>query len=185
MRYTLLSCFLLILSNLTVSGQSGPQSIRDSYDFPVPPETDISLFYLQRSQNANTIQYDVNLNGKGRIDSSEPIKVYWLRYETTGHKKDLKWVERKWAYGIKSKKLNTDTYEVKLVAYDKRPILVHQDLSGEVEAKMKINGKMVRFKSIFIDMIENGMFPKIKTIELFGEDPYTKEAVYEKFKPKD
>ncbi len=181
--------FLFILINPifcpSILCQNGSGSIRDSYNFPTPPQNEVSLFYLQRSQNANTIQYDINLAEDGKIDSDDPVEVYWLRYETTGHKKDLKWLERIMAYGVKSRKLSPDAFEVKMVAYDKRPILVHQDYSGEVDAKMKINGKMVRFKSIFIDMIERGWFPTIKTIELFGEDLETGEQVYERFSPKD
>jgi len=48
---------------------------------------------------------------------------------------------------------------------------------------MKIMGKTVRFKSIFIDMVENGWFPTIKSIELFGQDLETGEEVYERFNP--
>ena len=53
-------------------------------DYPVPPTSDKHLFYLQRSTNANTVVYDANFSGSGRLDHFRPVTVYWLRYHTTG-----------------------------------------------------------------------------------------------------
>ncbi|MEQ9423824.1 MAG: DUF4833 domain-containing protein [Cyclobacteriaceae bacterium] len=185
MRFLFTILVISLLNCHPINSQNGSVSIKASYKFPTPPESEKSLFYLQRSQNSNTIQYDINLDSEGKIDEDDPVEVYWLRYNTTGEKRDLKWMERKMAYGVKTKRLSESAYQVKMVAYDERPILVHQKSNGEVIAKIKINGQMVKFKSIFIDMIEGGWIPTIKTIELFGEDLATGKPVYEKFKPKD
>lgn len=181
-QFLLFFVFLLPI-NFLISQSDDPKTIREQYGFPTPPETEKSLFFLQRSQNANTIQYDINLETDGSINSDDPIDVYWLRYNGNGERRDLKWVERKMAFGVRHKQLGNGVFEIKMIAYDDRRIIVHQNSEGEIDAKMKINGRTVRFKNIFIDMVENGWFPTIKSIELFGQDLQTGEKVYERFNP--
>ena len=181
-QFLLLIVFFLPLDFLA-SQSDDPITIRARYGFPTPPETETSLFYLQRSQNANTIQYDIKLEKDGTINLDDPIDVYWLRYNGKGERRALKWIERNMAYGIRHKQLNKGVFEIEMIAYDDRPILVYQNSNGEIDTKMKINGKTVRFRSIFIDMVENGWFPTIKSIELFGQDLQTGEEVYERFNP--
>ena len=54
--------------------------------FPVPVNIKNQLFYLQRTTNTNTVVYALNINAKGVLDESTPVKVFWIRYPE-GHAK--------------------------------------------------------------------------------------------------
>ena len=40
--------------------------------------TNQSLFVIERSKNANVVQYDARLTADGVLDPKEPVKVYWI-----------------------------------------------------------------------------------------------------------
>lgn len=160
-----------------------PKTIKEQYNYPVPPEDNKNLFYIQRSPNANLIQYEIKIDDKGQIDEEEPIDVYWIRYNTHGGRRELKWYERKLAYGVKTSKLDDHTWKVNLVSYKKRSLYVVKNEDGTYQANMEINGKISKFSSVFVDVKENTFFPKIGSIEIFGEDLETGQEVYERFVP--
>ena len=54
--------------------------------YPTPPASSERLFYVQRTPNANTIVYDLNLNSDGKLNAEQPVKVYWLKYAEKGQK---------------------------------------------------------------------------------------------------
>ena len=58
------------------------------------------LFRIERSKNANVVQYDARLRDDGSLDRDDPIDAYWLRLASTGERKELKWLARKAAYGF-------------------------------------------------------------------------------------
>src|SRR5690242_19851463 len=70
-------------------------------DFPVPPYSKKSLFYIHRSPNPNTVIYEANLTSKNTIDVNDPVKVYWIRYGEKGQLRDLNYIEKTFAYGLK------------------------------------------------------------------------------------
>lgn len=160
-----------------------PKTVKEQYDYPVPPASERNLFYIQRSPNANLIQYEINLTENGKIDEKEPIDVFWLRYNSHGGRRELKWYERKLAYGVKTSKLDERTWEVNLVSYKKRKLYVVMNDDGTYQANMEINGKISKFSSVFVDVLENTFFPTIGSIEIFGEDLETGDEVYERFVP--
>ena len=41
--------------------------------FPTPADSDIRLFYIQRSSNINTILYDANLGADKKLDPENPV----------------------------------------------------------------------------------------------------------------
>lgn len=145
--------------------------------FPKPPLTKNTLFYLQRTPNANTILYDLNVNNKGELDKENPIHVYWIRYTEPGHpKKDLNYIQRKFAYGVKVKKLSGDEWDIRLVAYDKVKLTLKKDQNGQYKVFTNINKKEAVFDKSYIRIDEGGSFwkPNVKYIEIFGHDSQTK-----------
>ena len=162
-------------------------SIQISYgqdNYPTPPENRNSLFYIQRSGNTNTIVYDAHVDAKNQIESSNPITVYWRRYDETGQIKALNFIERKFAYGISTKKLpNPNEYEFHLVSYAKKKMRLAMDQNGHPIALMYINGQAAILKKVFIKMDPGNMLsftPDIKYVELFGKDPNNGKSIYEK-----
>jgi len=66
------------------------------------PETR-HLFKIERSKNANIVQYDVQVTPDGKLYQQEPIIAYWIRLTEDGRKRELTFFQRKWSYGFKTK----------------------------------------------------------------------------------
>ena len=154
-------------------------------DYPVPPTSDKHLFYLQRSTNANTVVYDANFSGSGRLDHFRPVTVYWLRYHTNGEKRALNFFERNLAYGVESEAAGDSKggYLVNLVSLKTRIFRVLRDNAGKVQATMKIGGRLARLCSIYVNVTGGGLFPDVHYIDIYGTDLETGKPVYERYKP--
>lgn len=149
--------------------------------YPIPPKTEVRLFYIQRNHNSNTIVYDANFDSKGQLISTKPIDVYWLRYDEDGRRMELRALEKKFAYGVKHKKLDSSgQYEIELTAYDKRKLLLKQVADNKAIAYIKINGKLSILDHLYIVADNSSWWPKVKYIELFGRDEKTGQRSYEK-----
>ena len=88
--------FLLLMgfmATLTVAAQD---------KFPVPTGNPNQLFYLQRTANTNTIICELNYTNNNVLNAEEPVHVFWLRYTDKGQKEELNFIQKKFAYGIKS-----------------------------------------------------------------------------------
>ena len=107
MRFLKIFCLLIFTSITALAADGGKKSSADSLkrpvNYPKPPVTAERLFYVQRSQNTNTIVYDVNIDKNGKPNADEPVKVYWIRYADKGQQADLSYIQRKFAYGVNSK----------------------------------------------------------------------------------
>ena len=154
--------------------------------FPVPPQNEHSLFYVQRSKNTNSIIYETNPLPDGSLDPLDPIKIYWIRYATDGSKDELNYIQRKYAYGldVATVKGRPGQYVLNFVSYSKMKIYLLKDASSHYKAYSTINGKLAELKRIFVSL--NGgtfWFPKITDVEISGKDPATQKLVTEHFIP--
>ena len=150
--------------------------------FPIPPADKKMMFYLQRTPNKNTIVYELNYGSDGRLDSEEPIHVYWIRYTEPGNpKKELNFIQRKFAYGVKVKKESADSWDIRLVSYDKIALQLKKGADGKYNIFTNINNKQNIFTKAFIK-IEGGTFwfPNVVYIELSGIDVETGKPVSQK-----
>lgn len=142
------------------------------------------LFRIERSKNANIVQYDVQLTQEGEFYHEAPIIAYWIRLAKDGRRKELKWIQRRYAYGFEAKydaKGNFVTME--MVADIGRKIKVYE-IDGEYRAETLIDGHPAFIERIYIKSIPGAIFPKVEYIEFFGKDIETSECRYEKYKPK-
>ena len=87
------------------------------------------------------------------------------------------------AYGYKSVKISDKLFEIKLKAFDKRPINLLIDNKGKIKAQIKIQGKQALLHHLFIKATDKGLATTVQYIELFGTDIYTKTEIYEKIIP--
>ena len=152
--------------------------------YPTPPESVNRLFYVQRSPNSNTIIYELNNEGRGKLDPENPIHVYWLRYADKGQKEELNYIQRKFAYGLITKPLNNDQYEIRFVSYKKFPLTLMKTDDGKYHIFATIEQKQIILNRIFIK-IEGGSFwlPNVVYVELKGADPSTGREITTRFKP--
>lgn len=160
--------------------QSNPSTIK----FPTPKGIRNQLFYLQRDPNTNTLIYELNLDTKGQIVANEPVKVYWMRYHDNGEKKDLNYIQRKFAYGIESKALSNNQYQLNFVSYKKFPMyLMKSETDNKYHIYVMANNKKMLLEKVFV-RIEGGTFwvPNIKYVELKGKNLKSEAAIIERIK---
>ncbi|MFY7651281.1 MAG: DUF4833 domain-containing protein [Chitinophagaceae bacterium] len=154
--------------------------------FPVPPTTAISLFYLQRTTNTNTIVVDLNLDKNGEPNDEDPVHVYWIRYPEGGVKKELNYIQRVFAYGIKSTKLSDGSFEMHFVSSRKRNLFLAKDnRDGKYHVYTAINGKRAILKRIFVKINSGGTFwkPNVEYIEFKGIDPNSSKEIIDRIQP--
>lgn len=113
--------WFFVVSVLMCSNGLFAQAGSPADTFPVPNRDFYQLFYLQRQPNSNTIVADLNVKN-GKVDSENPVHIYWLRYAEQGQKAELNWIQRTFAYGIQAKKIDEGNYKFNFVSYKKSEI---------------------------------------------------------------
>lgn len=171
-----LPVLLLLLFALRLSAQ-------ETSAYPVPTGNPMQLFYLQRTPNANTIVYELNYKD-GLLNEESPVHVFWIRYDEQGQSAELSFIQRKFAYGITTKKLAQDQYELHFVSYRKLGMQLVKTKKDAYQVLVPVNGKQVVLHSIFIHIKSGGSFwsPNIDYVELNGTDVLTAEPVKAKLK---
>ncbi|MBS1934722.1 MAG: DUF4833 domain-containing protein [Bacteroidetes bacterium] len=148
--------------------------------FPVPRGIKNQLFYLQKTPNTNTIVCELNFNDKGEIDPDNPVHVFWIRYKEFGQRAELSFIQRTFAYGVKSKPLGNGEYEIHFVSYKKKPFyIIKSSADNKYHAYAQIGNKLSILNRIFIKINPGGTFwsPNVEYIELKGVDPITGKEV--------
>ncbi|MDQ6815042.1 MAG: DUF4833 domain-containing protein [Bacteroidota bacterium] len=150
--------------------------------FPVPAPNANQLFYLQRTANTNTIICELNYNDNV-LDADEPVHVYWIRYTDKGQKEELNFIQKKFAYGIKSTLISKDKYELNFVSYKKFPMLLMKGANNKFNVYGTINQKQAIINRIFVK-INGGSFwsPNVEYVEIKGIDPASGIEVIERRK---
>jgi len=173
---------LTFLVNI-LSGNLSAQSKNPSpLHFPTPKNIDNMLFYIQRDPNTNTAIYAINYQENGKINKSNPIKAYWIRYAEKGEKKDLNYLQRKFAYGIESKTVNNEEFEFQFVSYKKLPLTLKKlDADQKYHVFVNVNQKKIQVEKIFV-RIEGGSFwvPNVKYAEITGVDASSNKMITER-----
>ena len=184
---TLLIASLFAFGNMSaVFSQSQSQDISNPspLKFPNPKGIANQLFYLQRDPNTNTIICQLNQDKNGVVDKTEPVLVYWIRYGDNGEKKDLGYIQRKFAYGIETKALPKEQYELRFVSHKKLPMyLVKSDDDKKYHVYVTVNNKKIQIERIFL-RIEGGSFwlPNVKYVEIKGINTLNNAATTERIK---
>lgn len=180
-RSAVVKTLLLVLGISSVTATFARTEPQDT--FPIPPRSFGHLFYLQRTPNANTIMYDLNIKD-GALDKDDPVHAYWIRYTEKKQKEELSFIQRKFAYGVKAKDLGNNKFELHFVSYKKMPIYLEYSAAEKTyHAYATVNNRYLRLSRIFI-MINGGSFwsPNIEFVEIKGFDSATGKEVVERLK---
>lgn len=149
--------------------------------FAVPPVNPNQLFYLQRTSNSNTLIYELNYKNNV-LDEDDPIHVYWIRYSEQGQKAELNYIQRKFAYGIKSTLVGKDKFEIYFVSY-KKFLMYLMKGNNKYNVYATINHKQAIVNRIFVKIKGGSLWsPNIEYIEVKGTDPATGKEVMERMK---
>lgn len=189
MRLSILLLLVTICSfgqiNRTQAQQVFPKQANwvDEDKFQPPAENIPRLFYVQRLPNANTIMYELNAPN-GHLNEDEPIHPYWIRYTSKNERDDLNYIQRKFAYGLVTKKIGNEQWDVRFVSYKRLPLLLEKANDGKYHILATIAQRQMILNRIFVK-IEGGSFwvPNIVYVEFKGTDPATGKEVVERFKP--
>lgn len=179
--------FMFALLYLISIGLNSQTKAKDGKEFPVPKDIKHLMFYVQRTNNINTLIYQLNVSEKGELDEKDPIKIYWKNYDKDGSTESLNIIQKKYAYGVECHLLDSakKTYYFNFVSYKKKQIfLIKSPIHHKYEAFVTINNKLIMIDRIYIH-IEGGAFwtPKIKYIDVFGKLPTKNEEIVERVIP--
>ncbi len=147
-------------------------------NYPIPDVEEL-LFFIQRNYNSDSIVYKVNRNRDGLININDPIRVYWIKYSENGTIKELNYLQKKLAYGYTSNQISSDLFEFQLVSYPKRFFLAKKK-NDNFHVVTNINGKQSSLDSVYIHADEDGVFPDVRFIEIYGKSFEDHESVFEK-----
>ena len=166
----LLICFLLLsFSNLLFAQEKEVISNQvNKENLPIPDEKN-QLFYLQRDPDANTIVYALNIENE-KLNDSNPVIAYWIRYEEEGQIETLSLLQRKMAYGTSQKEIEPGIYELHIHAYKKLKIILSPNpKTGKYQALVKTDEYDIVLKRIFA-RINGGSFfkPNVEYFEISG-----------------
>ncbi|GAB3736292.1 DUF4833 domain-containing protein [Spirosoma lituiforme] len=149
--------------------------------FPVPKGIPNQLFYLQRDPNSNTIVCTLNVKN-GKLDKQDPVHIFWIRYTEQNQQKELSYIQRTFAYGVKARPVANEQYELTFVSYKKLPLhLVKSDRDAGYYVYANVNQKKVILNRIYLH-IEGGTMwvPNVKYIQLEGTNASTGESTVER-----
>jgi phosphatidylglycerophosphate synthase len=172
---------LLLLAALLGTGPGSEGVARPVADtlsaahFPTPAGIANQLFYLQRNANTNTVVYQLNLDGQGRLNRREPVHVFWLRYAEGGQARALSFIQRRFAYGLHAKPVGPGAYELRFVSYAKFPLYLARSAGdNQYRVYTTIGRRKAVLQRIFL-RIEGGTFwaPNVQYVELKGTDAAT------------
>ena len=141
------------------------------------------LFKIERSKNANIVQYDAQVGPDGKLTKKDPVVGYWIRLAEQGQVMELNWVQRTFAFGFKTKlDRNRESAELDMAGDFGRPIVVIRD-GDQYLATAPIDGSQSYLEKMFIQSHGKGIKITVEYIELFGVDIETGEDRYQKFFP--
>jgi hypothetical protein len=157
----------------------GEDSIFNNY--PTPKDENM-LFYIQKSFNTNAVVYTLNIDENGNINTKEPIIVFWRRYQEDGQKRDLKYYEKTFGFGVKADFLKDrpNTVEFTIVALKKLKLFATVNTKGKPTVATTINGKPAYIEKVFITAEHTKLIPEVFAVELFGKEIKTGKYIYEK-----
>lgn len=169
---------------LLMAAAGGIGAMRAFGQMPVPEDPGM-LFYIQRSTNANTIVYALNADEHGVPDRHNPVHVFWRRYQEDGRIQELDFIQRTFAYGIRSKHLG-NAHELRCVAYTKLPLFLYPPAwkGAAPLVLVTVNGRTFSLRRIYLQ-IDGGSFwrPNVRYIEFNGFDVANNRPISERIIP--
>ena len=141
-----------------------------------------SLFSIVRSKDANEIFYTINLDNSNKLNTENPINVYWLKRTENNKVEPLSWIQNRFAYGIVYLSKSENYAKFRFAAYDKRVFELKKNNHNEFKVYTISENKEVEVNRIYI-YITGGTFwiPEIPKVELFttisGTDKKMKETI--------
>jgi len=137
------------------------------------------LFHIERSKNANIVAYDVLVDPDGNPDAKRPIDAYWI-LAADGEREALSGVEKRLAYGFKTRFTGPGVVMLRLAADIDRDITVER-VQGAFRAIVDIAGQPAVLDRIYVQSVERRLWlPSVKFVDLFGTALQTGAELHER-----
>lgn len=141
------------------------------------------LFKIERSKNANIIQYDARSGPDGKLLKKDPVVGYWIRLNEQGQRMELTWVQKTFAFGFNTRLAkDRQSAEMDMVADLGAPVSVIRE-GDDYRATIPIEGRTSYLDRIYIKASGKGMKVDVEYVETFGRDMETGEDRYQKIVP--
>jgi hypothetical protein len=175
------TALLLVFLLLTALAKPVAQAQSAPVNFPVPQRVPNQLFYLQRDPNVNTVMYTLNVKD-GKLVTNDPVHAYWIRYAEDNHTEELNYIQKTFAYGLKSRSLGNGQYDLNFVSYKKLSMrLARSERDNNYYVYANVNQKKIQLKRIYV-RVEGGTMwvPNVRYIQLEGINTATGENIIER-----
>lgn len=163
----------------------GNDPVKDTVEtFPIPPVNAMSLFYLQRTPNSNTVICELN-ETNGVLDKDEPVHVLWIRYTEQKQRQELNFIQRHFAYGLKQRDLGDGSWELHFVSYKKVPLYLRKSsVDNRFHVFVTISGRQAILNRVYLRIDPGGTFwaPNVKYLELKGVDTQNGKELVQRIK---
>ena len=127
-----------------------------------------SLFHIERSKNANIVQYDAQVGPDNKLHPRQPVLGYWVRLAEQGQVKEFSWIQKTFAYGFNVRlDPERESAELNMVADIARKISVRRD-GDAFKAFVLIDGEPARLERIYVQSSGKGLATKVHFMDLFG-----------------
>jgi len=148
-------------------------------EFKVPDEPN-QLFYVQRSPNSNTVVYAAKLDTKGNFDTRTPVEAFWRKFNIDGGKKNLNFMERMMAYGVRmATRKAGQPITFTIAALPERKLTLGWDAQHRPQATIVIGSRTVKLAYVYLQVEEGGLMPDVPSLDIVGTDIASGKAIRE------
>lgn len=142
-----------------------------------------ALFWIERSKNANIIQYDAQIEPDGKLNAEEPVVAYWVRLAEQGQRKELSWLQETFAFGFDSEYSDvSNTASMEMAVDIDRTLTVIRE-GDHYRVKTTIDGEAGYLKKIYIKAHKRGFLITVDYIDIFGVNAEDGSEQYERMVP--
>lgn len=141
------------------------------------------LFRIERSKNANIVQYDAVLETLHELDPRSPVVGYWLLKAEDGRREALSELDKR-AYGFRVvREPNAASWLMILAASKDRAIRV-LEWNNRWVAQIAIRGVSAVLDHFYVAATDGRLVPTVQYVDIFGTSMATGEALTERVTPK-
>lgn len=150
-------------------------------DQPGFPRVENLLFYLERNPDSNAVCYTLNLNKEGRLIDHDPIKVYWFRQGKEPERKELSYLQKRLAYGVKTEGLGNSEFAIKIVSFPQRTLFLRRWNGRKYQIFTSIAGSEAILSRVYVKFAEvRAAAPRVEYIELYGKTCLSGQEIKER-----
>ena len=151
--------------------------------------TDLPLFIIQRSKNANEVQYSLQVDDRCRLASDTPVSAVWKLLAVSPDKTASLSVFDQLAYGVAQQHVADNEVSFSLKALEQKRITARvtvppQSGTCAAQAQTDIQGQRAVLERIYVQTEEGWLKPKVLYVDVFGTSVDTRATpVQERLTP--